>query len=118
MNLSNSFIIFSILKNQPKYFLCLNSSRDIVKIYTKKNFPAQIGRRLNDQRPDNVNNKFDEFTFKCNNKESLLMFSILDNRNDHNKCLENFNSQNKGEYYFFYESKEIYIYPDMMMLVA
>ena len=38
LNLDNSFIIFSLLKNQLKYFLCLNSSREILKIYSKKIF--------------------------------------------------------------------------------
>ena len=104
LNLNNSFIIFSLLKNQVKYFLCLNSTNNILKIYTKKNFPFNYGRRLVDPA-----NKFNDFTFKCENKESLLIFSILDNQNNERgqnyNCLSNYVAQNYAEYYFFLESK-------------
>ena len=109
LNLNNSFIILSILKNQPKYFLCLNSSRDIIKIYTKQNFPPQsFGRRLNNKPTGEVNNKFNEFKFKCNIKESLLIFSILDNKNkdnNNNNCLGNYANENIGEYNFFFDKE-------------
>ena len=44
--LENTFIIISILKNQVKYFMCLNTSfQQTLKMYTKKNFPPNNKNR-------------------------------------------------------------------------
>ena len=43
--LDDAFIILSILKNNIKYFLCLNSNQDSFKIYANKNFGYNLGRR-------------------------------------------------------------------------
>ena len=117
-NLDNSFIIFSLLKNQLKYFLCLNSSREILKIYSKKNI---LGRRLNFK--ETSPNEIEEFTFKCNNKGSLLIFSFFDNKNEgvqsEKNCLANYKNQNIGEYYFFLNHQIIILfYPNIIILVA
>ena len=100
--LSNSLIIFSILKNQARYFLCSNPSRYSLKIYAKNKFPPQTSRLRRLGENNNNNNKFNEFIFICNNKESLLIFSIINNNNNNNRnCLSSDASNNDPKYNYF-----------------
>ncbi len=75
--LDNSFIILSILRNNAKYFICLNSSFGrSFKIYTKDGFPENNYRRIRRINGDN-NKDFEELSFSCQKNQSLLIFSIL-----------------------------------------
>ena len=92
------FIVFSYLKNQIKYFLCLNSSQNNLQIYAKKDFLNNNKlRRFPNDNGQFVNN-LEELNYSCQNKESLLSFSIINHQIPSSPYIE-------GKYYYINEDQ-------------
>ncbi len=107
----DSQIIVSILNNQIKFFLCLNSNNFQIYVTMEKK-PQKFGYidkeddKIGEKKDNKNNNDLDKIFFNCSKNESLLSFFV---NNKHSNNLEL--NEDNNFYFFDYDEEGLNLIP-------